>query len=43
MGLTLLSFHLAGRMRKHPLVAQLLQKAAAVVLLGFGLRLVLQK
>ena len=43
MGLTLLSYHLAGRMRKHPVVAQLLQKAAAVVLLGFGLRLVLQK
>jgi threonine/homoserine/homoserine lactone efflux protein len=43
LGLTLLSYHLAGRMRQHPLLGQRLQKAAGVVLLGFGLRLVLQK
>jgi len=43
LGLTLLSYHLAGRMRQHPLLGQWLQKAAGVVLLGFGLRLVLQK
>ena len=43
LGLTLLSYHLAGRMRQHPLLGQCLQKAAGVVLLGFGLRLVLQK
>ena len=41
LGLTLLSYHLAGRMRQHPLLGQWLQKAAGVVLLGFGLRLVL--
>jgi len=43
LGLTLLSYHMAGRMRQHPLLGQCLQKAAGVVLLGFGLRLVLQK
>ena len=43
LGLTLLSYHLAGRMRQHPLLEQWLQKAAGVVLLSFGLRLVLQK
>ena len=43
LGLTLLSYHLAGRMRQHPLLGQWLQKAAGVVLLGFGLRLILQK
>ena len=43
LGLTLLSYHLAGRMRQHPLLGQWLQKAAGVVLLSFGLRLVLQK
>jgi leucine efflux protein len=43
MGLTLLSYKLSGRMRKYPMVGQFLQKAAGVLLLGFGLRLVLQK
>jgi threonine/homoserine/homoserine lactone efflux protein len=43
LGLTLLASQLAGRMRRHPHIGQWLQKAAGVVLLGFGLRLVLQK
>jgi len=43
LGLTLLASQLAGRMRRHPRTGQWLQKAAGVVLLGFGLRLVLQK
>ena len=42
-GLTLLAHHLAGRMRRSPLLGQWLQKLAGAVLLGFGLRLVLQK
>jgi threonine/homoserine/homoserine lactone efflux protein len=43
LGLTLLASQLAGRMRRHPRIGLWLQKAAGVVLLGFGLRLVLQK
>jgi len=43
LGLTLLASQLAGRMQRHPRIGQWLQKAAGVVLLGFGLRLVLQK
>jgi len=42
-GLTLLAHRLAGNMQTHPLIGQWLQKIAGVVLLGFGLRLVLQK
>ena len=41
--LTLMAYHLAGRMKHHPLVNRILQKAGAVLLIGFGLRLVLQK
>ena len=43
LGLTLLASQLAGRMRRHPRIGNGIQKAAGVVLLGFGLRLVLQK
>ncbi len=42
-GLTVLAFRLAGWMPRHPRVGQWLQKLAGAVLLGFGLRLVLQK
>ena len=42
-GLTLLAYRLAGKMQTHPLMGQWLQKIAGAVLLGFGLRLVLQK
>ena len=42
-GLTLLAHRLAGNMQTHPLIGQWLQKIAGAVLLGFGLRLVLQK
>ena len=42
-GLTLLAHRLAGNMQTHPLMGQWLQKIAGAVLLGFGLRLVLQK
>ena len=41
--LTLLAYKLAGRFRRHPWLGRFLQKAGAVVLGGFGLRLVLQK
>jgi leucine efflux protein len=41
--LTLLAHRLAGNMQTHPLIGQWLQKIAGAVLLGFGLRLVLQK
>jgi leucine efflux protein len=42
-GLTLLAHRLAGNMQTHPLIGHWLQKIAGAVLLGFGLRLVLQK
>ena len=42
-GLTLLAHRLVGNMQTHPLMGQWLQKIAGAVLLGFGLRLVLQK
>ncbi|MFN6100715.1 MAG: LysE family translocator [Burkholderiales bacterium] len=42
-GLTLLTHRLAGNMQTHPQMGQWLQKIAGAVLLGFGLRLVLQK
>jgi len=42
-GLTLLAYQLAGRMRRNPLVGKWLRKLAGVVLLGFSVRLVLQK
>ncbi len=42
-GLTLLAHRLAGNMQTHPQMGQWLQKIAGAVLLGFGLRLVLQK
>ncbi|MFM7698169.1 MAG: LysE family translocator [Limnohabitans sp.] len=42
-GLTLLAHGLAGKMKTYPLIGQLMQKIAGVALLGFGLRLVLQK
>ena len=41
--LTLLAYKLAHRFSRYPRVGQFLQKAAAVLLVGFGLRLVLQK
>jgi len=43
VGLTLLASKLSGSMRRHPRLGQYLQKMAGLVLLGFGLRLVLQK
>ena len=42
-GLTLLAHRLAGKMQTHPRIGQWVQKIAGAVLLGFGLRLVLQK
>jgi leucine efflux protein len=42
-GLTLLAYQVAGRMRRNPRVGIWLQKLAGVVLLGFSVRLVLQK
>lgn len=42
-GLTLLAQRMADRMKRHPAVGRWLQKLAGAVMLGFGLRLVLQK
>ena len=41
--LTLLAYKLAGRFQQHPRLGRWLQRAAAIMLVGFGLRLVLQK
>jgi threonine/homoserine/homoserine lactone efflux protein len=41
--LTLLAYKLAHQFSRYPRIGQWLQKTAAVLLVGFGLRLVLQK
>ena len=43
LGMTLLTHHLAERMRAHPLVGRLLEKLAGVFLIGFGIRLAVSK
>jgi threonine/homoserine/homoserine lactone efflux protein len=39
LGMTLLTFHLAGHLRANPLFGRVLQKVGGLCLLGFGLRL----
>jgi leucine efflux protein len=42
-GVVLLTHHLAERMRANPRIGRVLEKAAGVCLVGFGLRLALSK
>jgi threonine/homoserine/homoserine lactone efflux protein len=43
LGMTLLTHHLAERMRASPRIARTLEKLAGVFLIGFGLKLALSK
>jgi threonine/homoserine/homoserine lactone efflux protein len=43
LGMTLLTYHLAERMRANPRVGRLLEKLAGVFLVGFGLKLAISK
>ena len=43
LGVTLLTHHLAERMRANPLVGRALEKLAGVFLLGFGVKLAMSK
>ena len=43
LGMTLLTHHLAERMRAHPLIGRVLEKLAGVFLIGFGLKLAVSK
>jgi leucine efflux protein len=43
VGMTLLTYHLAERLRTNPLVGSLLGKLAGVFLIGFGIKLAISK
>lgn len=43
LGMTLLTHHLAERMRANPTIGRLLEKLAGVFLIGFGIKLALSK
>ena len=43
LGMTLLTHHLAERMRSNPRIGQWLEKLAGVFLIGFGLKLAISK
>ena len=43
LGMTLLTHHLAERMRANPKVGQVLEKVAGIFLVGFGIKLALSK
>jgi threonine/homoserine/homoserine lactone efflux protein len=43
LGMTLLTHHLAERMRANPRVGQVLEKVAGVFLIGFGIKLAISK
>ena len=43
LGMSLLTYHLAERMRANPRVGRLLEKLAGVFLVGFGLKLAISK
>jgi threonine/homoserine/homoserine lactone efflux protein len=43
LGMTLLTYHLAERMRANPKVGQLLEKVAGIFLIGFGIKLAISK
>jgi len=43
LGMTLLTHHLAERMRANPVIGRVLEKLAGVFLIGFGLKLAVSK
>jgi threonine/homoserine/homoserine lactone efflux protein len=43
LGMTLLTHHLAERMRANPKVGQVLEKVAGIFLVGFGIKLAISK
>jgi threonine/homoserine/homoserine lactone efflux protein len=43
LGMTLLTYHLAERMRTNPWVGRVLEKLAGVFLVGFGIKLAISK
>ena len=43
LGMTLLTYHLAERMRSNPRIGRILEKLAGVFLVGFGLKLAISK
>ena len=43
LGMTLLTHHLAERMRANPLVGRVLEKVAGIFLVGFGIKLAMSK
>ena len=43
LGMTLLTHHLAERMRANPKVGQVLEKVAGIFLIGFGIKLAMSK
>jgi threonine/homoserine/homoserine lactone efflux protein len=43
VGMTLLTYHLAERMRTHPAIGRVLEKLAGIFLVGFGIKLAISK
>jgi threonine/homoserine/homoserine lactone efflux protein len=43
LGMTLLTHHLAERMRATPMVGRVLEKVAGIFLVGFGIKLAMSK
>ena len=43
LGMTLLTHHLAERMRSNPMVGRVLEKVAGIFLIGFGIKLAISK
>jgi threonine/homoserine/homoserine lactone efflux protein len=43
LGMTLLTHHLAERMRAHPRIGRMLEKLAGIFLVGFGVKLAISK
>ncbi|OYU11318.1 MAG: lysine transporter LysE [Comamonadaceae bacterium PBBC1] len=43
LGMTLLTYHLAERMRSNPRIGRILEKLAGIFLVGFGLKLAISK
>ena len=43
LGMTLLTFFLAARMRANPLIGRWLEKLAGIFLIGFGVKLAISK
>jgi threonine/homoserine/homoserine lactone efflux protein len=43
LGMTLLTHHLAERMRASPMAGRVLEKVAGIFLVGFGIKLAMSK